>query len=171
YHELKGQAKAIYPAMFTKIQFYQGKTSVLDAYGVDKEIEKALYRQVWLKSGGFWVIDQTEAMTVIDVNTGKFTGKSGQQLEDTVTATNVEAAQEIARQLRLRDIGGIIIIDFIDMKQAKNQQIVQEALQRELDKDVTNSYVMGFTQLGLLEMTRKKVRNNLASVLTKPCIT
>ncbi|TPG71435.1 Rne/Rng family ribonuclease [Brevibacillus laterosporus] len=171
YHELRAQAKAIHPAMFNKIQFYQGKTSVLDSYGVDKEIEKALYRQVWLKNGGFLVIDQTEAMTVIDVNTGKFTGKSGQQLEDTVTATNVEAAQEIARQLRLRDIGGIVIIDFIDMKQARNQQLVQEALQRELEKDATNSYVMGFTQLGLLEMTRKKVRNNLSSVLTKACIT
>ncbi|WP_232695598.1 Rne/Rng family ribonuclease [Brevibacillus daliensis] len=171
YQELLAQAKVFDVNMVDKISFYQGKLSILEAYHVDTEIEKAMYRQVWLKQGGFLVIDQTEAMTVIDVNTGKFTGKSGQRLEETVTATNLEAADEIARQLRLRDIGGIIIIDFIDMKQASNRHLVLTRLQEALANDRTNSYVMGFTQLGLVEMTRKKVKENLLSTLTRTCIT
>ncbi|HEY8347215.1 MAG TPA: Rne/Rng family ribonuclease [Symbiobacteriaceae bacterium] len=141
--------------------------SLFDAYGVELEIDKALKRRVWLKSGGYLVIDQTEALTAIDVNTGKFVGST--DLADTVFRTNLEAAREIARQLRLRDIGGIIIIDFIDMDVHEHRQQVLKALEEELKKDRTRAHVLGLTQLGLVEMTRKKSQQNLDDVLTRPC--
>ena len=138
-------------------------------YGVDDEIRKTLRPKVWLKSGGYLVIQQTEALIVIDVNTGKYVGK--QSLEETVVHTNLEAASEIARQLRLRGLGGIIIIDFIDMTSKEAQQQVIEVLEAACARDKTKSQVLGLTQLGLVEMTRKKVGQTLAVRYTSPCPT
>ncbi|WP_088188384.1 Rne/Rng family ribonuclease [Desulfosporosinus sp. FKA] len=138
-------------------------------YGVDDEIRKALRSKVWLKSGGYLIIQQTEALSVIDVNTGKYVGQ--RSLEDTVLHTNLEAAREIARQLRLRNLGGIIIIDFIDMAAKENQQQVIEELEVSCAADKTKSQVLGLTQLGLVEMTRKKVGQTLAVRYTAPCPT
>jgi len=140
---------------------------LLEKYGVEGEIEKALKRKVWLRSGGYLVIDQMEALTAIDVNTGKYVGST--TLADTVLKTNLEAAVEIARQLRLRNIGGIIIIDFIDMENPDDQAQVVAALEEELKKDKTRARIMGLTQLGLVEMTRKKVQQGLDSLLQRSC--
>jgi len=141
--------------------------ALFDLYGLEAEIEKALQRKVWLKIGGYLVIDQTEALTVIDVNTGKYVGST--DLETTVYRTNLEAARELARQLRLRDIGGIIIVDFIDMESAEHRSEVLRVLEEELKKDRTKAHVLGLTQLGLVEITRKKVRQGLDEVMQKPC--
>ena len=141
--------------------------SVFELYGIETEIEKALRKRVWLRSGGYLVIDQAEALTVIDVNTGKYVGSTN--LADTVLRTNLEAAREIARQLRLRDIGGIIIVDFIDMEVADHRQKVLAALNEALKDDRTKTNVLGITQLGLVEMTRKKVTYGLDDVLQKLC--
>ncbi|GIP45494.1 hypothetical protein J45TS6_39530 [Paenibacillus sp. J45TS6] len=139
-----------------KIHVYHGNQTVFDAYGVQEQLEKDFKRKVWLGGGGYVVIDHTEALTVIDVNTGKYIG--GRNLEETVTATNLQAAVEIARLIRLRDIGGIIIIDFIDMEKEENRSSVLQTLEVEIKKDRTKSVVIGWTRLGLLELTRKKVR-------------
>ncbi|AET70585.1 ribonuclease, Rne/Rng family [Desulfosporosinus orientis DSM 765] len=136
-------------------------------YGVDAEIRKGLRSKVWLKSGGYLVIQQTEALIVIDVNTGKYVGQ--RSLEETVVHTNLEAAEEIARQLRLRNLGGIIVIDFIDMVTEEAQKQVLEALETVCSRDKTKSQVLGLTQLGLVEMTRKKVGQTLAVRYTSPC--
>jgi ribonuclease G len=152
-----------------KLRWYQGSEPLFSHMGIETQLQRALQRQVSLKSGGHLVIDRTEAMTVIDVNTGAFTGKGGQQREQAITATNLEAAEEIACQLRLRDIGGIIIIDFIDMKEAANKERVIAALKRELSRDPVPSTVLGITALGLVEMTRKRVRSSLAERMTEPC--
>ncbi|WP_051330749.1 Rne/Rng family ribonuclease [Aneurinibacillus terranovensis] len=152
-----------------KVRLYTGKEDIFSYYAVEGEMERALKRKVWLKHGGYLVIDQTEAMTVIDVNTGKYVGQS--ELGDTVVKTNLEACAEIARQLRLRDVGGIIIVDFIDMAKEEHRKSVQACMEAELRKDRTKTHLLGFTQLGLLEMTRKKVRQNLGEVLTRPCPT
>lgn len=149
------------------IEYYDGSVNVFEFYGIEDKIEKALSKRVWLKSGGYIIIDQTEALTSIDVNTGKFTGSSS--LKDTVLLTNIEASREIARQLRLRDIGGIIIIDFIDMEEEEHQNMVIDTLKSELKKDRTKSVVFGMTELGLVEMTRKKVGRRLSSVMQKQC--
>jgi len=138
-------------------------------YGVDDEIRKMLRSKVWLKSGGYLVIQQTEALIVIDVNTGKYVGQHS--LEETVVHTNLEAAREIARQLRLRNLGGIIIIDFIDMTSKEDQQQVIEVLETACAPDKTKSQILGLTQLGLVEMTRKKVGQTLAVRYTAPCPT
>ena len=138
-------------------------------YGVDEEVRKTLRPKVWLKSGGYLVIQQTEALIVIDVNTGKYVGK--QSLEETVVHINLEAAVEIARQLRLRNLGGIIIIDFIDMTTKEDQQQVIEALETACARDKTKFQILGLTQLGLVEMTRKKVGQTLAVRYTSPCPT
>ena len=138
-------------------------------YGVDDEIRKALRSKVWLKSGGYLVIQQTEALVVIDVNTGKYVGKLS--LEETVVHINLEAAEEIARQLRLRNLGGIIIVDFIDMVAEEAQQQVIRVLEAACARDKTKSHVLGLTQLGLVEMTRKKVGQTLAVRHTAPCPT
>lgn len=140
---------------------------LFERHGVDQELDRALKKRVWLKSGGYIVIDQLEALTAIDVNTGKYVGSTN--LADTVFKTNLEAAAEIARQLRLRDIGGIIIIDFIDMDPPDHRTQVIEALQEALRRDRTKTTVLGLTQLGLVEMTRKKSRESLDAVLTRPC--
>lgn len=149
-----------------RVRLFEGR-DIFDFYGLESEFEKAAKRRVWLKCGGYIVIDQTEALTVIDVNTGKFVGNTN--LADTVLTTNLDAAEEIARQLRIRDIGGIIIIDFIDMSSEEHQQQVLQCLQEMLKKDRTKTNVLGLTQLGLVEMTRKKVRPDLRSMLLKEC--
>lgn len=151
------------------IEHYRGKEGIFSYYQVESEIEKALKPKVWLKSGGNIMLDQTEAMTVIDVNTSKYIGKTSQQ--DTILLTNLEAAMEIARQLKLRDIGGIIIIDFIDMKSNENRKRVLNKLNEELLKDKVTSKVLGFTSLGLVEMTRKRVRPSLSEYILEDCST
>ena len=147
--------------------FTSGDRTIFDLYGLETEIDQALNKKVWLKSGGYIVIDRTEALTSIDVNTGKFVGTT--DLQDTVFKTNLEAAREVARQLRLRDLGGIIICDFIDMESQDHRRKVLETLERELRKDRTRTNVLGLTQLGLVEMTRKKVRQGLDAILQRPC--
>ena len=156
------------PALKERVKYYaRSDQALFDFHGVEAELDKALKRRVWLKSGGYIVIDQTEALTAIDVNTGKFVGTTN--LADTVFKTNMEAAAEIARQLRLRDLGGIIIIDFIDMDVLEHRQLVVAALEEALKRDRTRVHVLGLTQLGLVEMTRKKSRQTLDEVLTRPC--
>ncbi len=166
---LQSMLKALFPELLKRLKAYTGKQSLFEAYGIETEIGKLVNRQVPLANGGSIVIDRTEAMTVIDVNSGRYTGKSMQQLEATVTQTNLEAAKEIARQLRLRDIGGIVVIDFIDMKASSNQAKVLETLQKELARDRTPTHVFGITQLGLVEMTRKKTRQSVPDLLTRAC--
>lgn len=155
------------PHLSNRMKWYNDKKPIFEAYQIESEIEKALRPRVWLKNGGYIVIEQTEALTSIDVNTGKYTG--GHDLEETVHKTNLEAAKEIARQLRLRDIGGMIIIDFIDMEEEQHQQQVLQTLEQAMKGDRTKSHILGLTQLGLVEMTRKKVRQNLKEVLTTSC--
>lgn len=156
------------PEMKDKVIYYRDKTLPLfELYGVETAISKALGRQVWLKSGGYLVIDKTEALTVIDVNTGRYVGSKN--LADTVFKTNLEACEEIARQLRLRDVGGIIIIDFIDMDNPEHRNKILAEMEKQLKKDHTKTVVLGFTGLGLLEMTRKKVRQGLDASLMREC--
>ncbi|MFO1303450.1 MAG: ribonuclease G [Burkholderiales bacterium] len=162
-------ARQYTPALSERINHYLGDRPLFDLHGVEDEIEKALARRVDLKSGGYLIIDQTEAMTTIDVNTGGFVG--GRSFDDTIFKTNLEAAQVIARQLRMRNLGGIIIIDFIDMENADHRNAVLSELNRALEKDRTRLTVNGFTQLGLVEMTRKRTRESLAHVLCAPCPT
>lgn len=152
---------------FRRKVFLVEKPNLFNDYPIEPEIQKALKKKVWLKSGGYLVIDQTEALTVIDVNTGKYVGTTN--LEDTVLNTNLEAALEIAHQIRLRDIGGIIIIDFIDMIALEHRARVLEVLEDACKKDKTKTNILGLTQLGLVEMTRKKSRQGLHSVMTRVC--
>jgi len=152
-----------------RLNHYTGERPLYDLHGVEDEIQKALARRVDLKSGGYLIIDQTEAMTTIDVNTGGFVG--GRSFDDTIFKTNLEAAQVIARQLRMRNLGGIIIIDFIDMENAEHRAAVLAELDKALERDRTRLTVNGFTQLGLVEMTRKRTRESLAHVLCEPCPT
>ena len=160
-------AEVISPNLVDRVDYFQRDMDIFEYYGINKKIEKAMQKKVWLKNGGYIVIDYTEALTAIDVNTGKFVG--GQNLEDTVLKTNLEAAEEIAHQIRLRDIGGIIVIDFIDMEMAEHEQMVVNVLEEALKKDRTKTHVVGITGLGLVEMTRKKERNRLSATLLKPC--
>ena len=162
-------ARAYTPALSERVTHYVGDRPLFDLHGVEDEIEKALSRRVDLKSGGYLIIDQTEAMTTIDVNTGGFVG--GRSFDDTIFKTNLEASQVIARQLRMRNLGGIIIIDFIDMENADHRAAVLAELNKALEKDRTRLTVNGFTQLGLVEMTRKRTRESLAHVLCETCPT
>ncbi len=149
------------------VAFEEG--DLFEKYGLEKDIRKALRRKVWLKSGGYLIFDVTEAMTVIDVNSGKFTGKDN--FEETVYKLNLEAALEIPRQLRLRSIGGIVLIDFIDMQDKNNEDNVISILRQELEKDKAHNRIMGMTQLGFLEMTRKKSRYGISEIFTDECVT
>lgn len=155
------------PDAVSRIYAYTGEIPLFSVYSVKKQLEEALSRRVWLKSGGFLIFDKTEALTVIDVNTGKFTGKTS--LSETVFKLNLEAAKEIARQLRLRDIGGIIVIDFIDMEKREQKDELVKALREYLKKDKTHTTVHGLTALGLVEMTRKKKREPIETNLKAPC--
>jgi ribonuclease G len=155
------------PSVSSKLFHYSGERPLFDLYGVEAEIERALGRRVDLKSGGYLIIDQTEAMTTIDVNTGSYV--HGRNFDDTIFKTNLEAAQAIARQLRLRNLGGIIILDFIDMDNAEHRGAVLAELHKALARDRTKVSVSGFSTLGLVEMTRKRTRESLAHVLCEPC--
>lgn len=155
------------PALKGRVKHYNGELPIFDVHGVEAEIEKALSRTVWLNCGGYLVFDYTEALTVIDVNTGKYIGKTN--LADTVLKTNKEAAAEIIRQVRLRDIGGIIIIDFIDMESEEHRRQVLEVLTEKAKEDRTKSHILGLTALGLVEITRKKARQGLDAVLQQTC--
>src|SRR5437867_8233905 len=169
YQRMTDFARQYTPALTERINHYLGDRPLYDLHGVEDEIEKALARRVDLKSGGYLIIDQTEAMTTIDVNTGGFVG--GRSFDDTIFKTNLEAAQVIARQLRMRNLGGIIIIDFIDMESTEHRDTVLAELKKALEKDRQRLTVNGFTQLGLVEMTRKRTRESLAHVLCELCPT
>lgn len=159
--------KVFAPELKSRIQFYDGSEPIYQIHGIDSQLAEALRRRVWLENGAYLVIDQTEALTVIDVNTGKFTGSHS--LNETVRLTNVVAAREIARQLRLRNLAGIIVIDFIDMDHEEDRQEVLHAFEEELERDKVKANVLGFTALGLLEVTRKKVRPSLQEQLQQAC--
>jgi ribonuclease G len=169
YQKLAAFAETYMPEVRGKLEHYTGERPLFDLYNVEPEIEKALSRRVDLKSGGTLYIDQTEALTTIDVNTGGFVGS--RNFDDTVFKTNLEAAQAIARQLRLRNLGGIVIVDFIDMQSEEHRAAVLAELKKALARDRTRMTVNGFTQLGLVEMTRKRTRESLAHVLCEPCPT
>ena len=160
-------AKDLIPEVVGRIEYYPGERPIFDIYSVEDEIQRALENKVPLKSGGYLVIEQTEAMTTIDVNTGGFIGRK--TLEETLFKTNLEAAQAIARQLRLRNIGGIIIIDFIDMEDAEHRRQVMRALEKALAKDRIKTFVTEMSALGLVEVTRKRTRESLERVLCEPC--
>jgi ribonuclease G len=164
---LQAFAAQYVPRVLGKLAHYTGERPLFDLYQIDAEIERALARRVDLKSGGYLIIDQTEAMTTIDVNTGGFVGT--RNFDDTVFKTNLEAAHAIARQLRLRNLGGIIVVDFIDMVNAEHREAVLAEFKRALARDRTRMTVSGFTQLGLVEMTRKRTRESLAHILCEPC--
>ncbi|MGQ0501035.1 MAG: ribonuclease G [Panacagrimonas sp.] len=162
-------ADVFVPHAAERLEHYSGAAPIFDLYGVEDDIDRALARKVDLKSGGHLVIDQTEAMTTIDVNTGAFTGH--RNLEETILKTNLEAAQAIARQLRLRNLGGIIVLDFIDMGNADHRAQVMRALEKELKRDPARTRVYDFSPLGLVEMTRKRSRESLGHILCMPCPT
>lgn len=167
YAQLLAFGQTFTPQAVRKLRPYQGAQPIFDLYAIDAEITRALDRRVPLKSGGYLIIDQTEAMTTIDVNTGGFVG--GRSFEDTIFKTNLEAAQAIARQLRLRNLGGIIIVDFIDMAQNHHREQVLLELKRQLQRDRVKTMTGSFSQLGLLEMTRKRTRESLLHMLSRPC--
>ena len=159
------------PELVDGVELYEGTKPLFEKWGIDKEIESTLGRRVDLPSGGYLIIDYTEALTVIDVNSGSFTGRGKGGLEETITRVNTEAADEAVRQLRLRDIGGIIVIDFIDMARARNRDKVLKTLRKALDADKSKSYVVEVSPLGLVEMTRQNITDGVREILTAPCPT
>jgi ribonuclease G len=160
----------VMPSMVGRVKHYTKDYPIFDEYGVQNEIDKALRSKVWLKSGGYIVINQTEALVAIDVNTGRYVGKkSAGRLEDTIVKTNLEAVREIIRQIRLRDLGGIIVLDFIDMEEKKNRQKVAQAVEQELRKDRAPSKAVQVSDFGLIIITRKRVKSSLERMLTEPC--
>ena len=159
----------IQPRMVKRVKLYTKEQPILEAYGVQAEIDKAIKPRVWLRSGGYLVINQTEALVAIDVNTGKFVGRGGGRLEDTITRTNLEAVDEIVRQIRLRDLGGIIVLDLIDMEERRNRTRVMQALQDALRHDKSPTKVLSFNDFGLVIMTRKRVKQSLERTLCAPC--
>ncbi len=167
YERIKEFVNTYFPKLLSKIELYGEGEPIFEAFGVEVDISRALGRKVWLKSGGYIVIDQTEAMTVIDVNTGKFVGK--EDLEDTIFKTNLEAVKEIAYQIRLRNLGGIIIIDFIDMERLENREKVFNAFLEAMKRDRAKNTILHISELGLIQMTRKRVRESLGRVLCEPC--
>ena len=167
YGQLRQFAAEFMPDTLPKLQHYSGERPIFDLFGVDEEITKALGRRVELKSGGYLVIDQTEALTTVDVNTGGFVG--ARNFDDTVFRTNLEAAQAIARQLRLRNLGGIVIVDFIDMVPEDHREAVLMEFRKQLARDRVKTMIGGFSQLGLVEMTHKRTRESLAQMLSEPC--
>lgn len=160
-------AGIIAPYLQQRVRYYENGTGIFDDFGIQARIDKALEKKVWMKNGAYIIIDETEALTVVDVNTGKYVGDNN--LQETILKVNCEAAKEIARQLRLRDISGIIVIDFIDMELVDNKQKVIDELEEALSHDRTKTNVLGITELGLVEMTRKKVRRKLSSLVQRAC--
>jgi ribonuclease G len=170
HHRLESFFNRTAPELLERLESYKGDEPLFEKYGVEEAFRSVLRRRVDLPSGGYLMIDYAEAMTVIDVNSGSFTGRGkGAKLEDTITKTNLEAAQEVVRQLRLRDIGGIIVIDFIDMARARNRDTVLKTLRKSLDEDRTKTYVVEISPLGLVEMTRQNVTDGVREIMTKPC--
>ena len=167
YEQMVKFAEKYVPEVRDRIEYYPGERPIFDLYAIEDEIHRALERKVQLKSGGYLIIDQTEAMTTVDVNTGAYVGH--RNLEETIFKTNLEAAQSIARQLRLRNLGGIIIIDFIDMQEEEHKQQVLRALEKSLAKDHARNHICEVSPLGLVEMTRKRTRESLEHVLCEPC--
>jgi ribonuclease G len=159
----------IMPALLPRVKLYSKDYPILEEYGVQGEIDKALRSKVWLKSGGYLVINQTEALVAIDVNTGRYVGKRTGRLEDTIVKTNLEAVKEIVRQIRLRDLGGIIVLDLIDMEEKKNRQKVFQEVEKELRKDRSPSKALQVSDFGLVIVTRKRVKQSLERQLTEPC--
>ena len=157
------------PNLLPRVKLYTKDYPILEEYGVQAEIDKALRSKVWLKSGGYLVINQTEALVAIDVNTGRYVGKRTGRLEDTIVKTNLEAVKEIVRQLRLRDLGGIIVLDLIDMEEKKNRQKVFQEVEKELRKDRSPSKAIQVSDFGLVIVTRKRVKQSLERQLTEPC--
>lgn len=169
YRKLRALIDPLSPQLQSRVYMYHEGPPIFEAYGIEQQIDKALERKVWLDCGGYLVIDHTEALTSIDVNTGRFIGTTN--LADTVLRTNLEASVEIARQLRLRDIGGIIIVDFIDMESKEDERRVLSLLEEEVRRDKTRTHILGFTSLGLVEITRKKVRQDIEDLFYKACPT
>ena len=167
YEKAKKFAEKFIPEMANRIEYYPGERPIFDLYNIEDEIQKALSRKVQLKSGGYLIVDQTEALTTIDVNTGAFVGH--RNLEETIFKTNLEATHAIARQLRLRNLGGIIILDFIDMTDPMHREQVMRALEKNLERDKAKSHICEVSGLGLVEMTRKRTRESLEHVLCEPC--
>jgi ribonuclease G len=156
------------PSLVNRVKMYTRSAPIFDAFNITQELEKALRPKVWLKSGGYLVINQTEALVAIDINTGKYVGRSN-RLEDTIVKTNTEAVKEIVRQIRLRDLGGIIIVDFIDMDERKNRQKVMQALEEAMRADKAPYKILQFNDFGLVAITRKRVKQSLERTLCAPC--
>jgi ribonuclease G len=167
FDQVMNYVRQIQPQMLHRVKYYSRNYPILDEYGVQSEIDKALRSKVWLKSGGYIVINQTEALVAIDINTGRYTGE--RRLEDTITRINLEAVEEIVHQIRLRDLGGIIVIDFIDMEERRNQQKVFNALEHALRKDRSPTKSVQINEFGLVILTRKRVKRSLERVLCRPC--
>lgn len=167
YERIKDYAQMYLQELSTRVELYTKEEPIFDAYEVEPEISRALSRKVWLKSGGYLVIDRTEALTVIDVNTGRYVGKK--DLEETILRTNLEALKEIAYQLKLRNIGGIIIIDFIDMEKEKNREKVFQSLQDAMSKDKARINILKISELGLIELSRERTRDDIQRILCEPC--
>jgi ribonuclease G len=170
YRRVLELVERIMPSLASKVKLYEKEYPILEEYGVQAEIDRALRSKVWLKSGGSIVVNQTEALVAIDVNTGRYVGKkTAGRLEDTILKTNLEAVKEIVRQIRLRDLGGIIVLDFIDMEEKKNRQKVFQGVEQELRKDRAPSKALQVSDFGLVIITRKRVKQSLERVLTEPC--
>jgi len=167
--EIERYLKAVSPELADRVKHYRGKDPIFDAFGIESQIEKTFERKVWLKKGGYICIDHAEALVAVDVNTGRFTGKKNQ--EETIFRTNMEAAVEVPRQLRLRDIGGIIVVDFIDMENDSNKRAVLDTLRSELRKDRARTKAFAVSELGLVEMTRQRERSSLLHYYTEDCPT
>jgi ribonuclease G len=167
YDTIKKFIETFMPSLKNSIELYEGSEPIFDAYNLEGDISRALQKKVWLKSGGYIVIEQTEALVAIDVNTGRYVGKHN--LEETIVKTNLEAVKEIAYQIRLRDIGGLIILDFIDMEKKSNQDKIYNAFKEALKKDRSKINILPFSEMGLIQMTRKRVKKSLTSLLCEPC--
>jgi ribonuclease G len=167
YKEIRAYVKGVSPHLLDKIEHYKEREPIFDAFGIEKEIVTVLSRKVWLKSGGYIIIEQTEAMVVIDVNSGRYAAKREQELNS--LRTNLESAREICRQLRLRDIGGIIVIDFIDLDDEKNKKKVYDELRKEFRKDRAKVTVLPMTEIGLVQITRQRIRQNILHSFSEPC--
>jgi ribonuclease G len=167
YREVREYLKAAAPALLDKVKLYRDKTPLFDKFNIEKELERSLRRKVWLKSGGYLLIDHTEALLAIDVNTGRNVGKAS--LEETIYKTNLEAVPEIARQLRLRDMGGIVVVDFIDMRRTEHRRRIEDEMRRALRRDPTATSCTGLSKFGLMELTRKRVRPELQEFYTDVC--
>ncbi|MDR3567920.1 MAG: Rne/Rng family ribonuclease [Syntrophobacteraceae bacterium] len=167
YKKILNFTETFLPALCSEVELYGGEEPIFDAYGIEMEIQRALSKKIWLKSGGYIVIESTEALTAIDVNTGRYVGK--RSLEETILKTNLEAVKEIAYQLRLRNIGGIIIIDFIDMEKEANRERVWNGLRAATYKDKSKSNILRLSELGLIEMTRKRTKESIGHILCEPC--